>query len=65
MRARRHARGVCITMKRETFLIPSTDVQRDRVTRLEDKKRGWRIRSSTLLNSQLRRNYSPLQKLRS
>ena len=29
------------------------------------KKEGGGIRSSTLLNSQLRRNYSPLQKLRS
>ncbi len=37
------------------------DVAHERKT----KKRGWRIRSSTLLNSQLRKNYSPLQKVRS
>ena len=30
-----------------------------------NKKRGWRIRSSTLLNLQMRRNYSALQKVRS
>ena len=51
-------RGVCVTMKRETFLIPSTDIQRDKITRPKDKKRGWRIESSTLLELK-----APLTKL--